>query len=132
MNKDILDFANRLESKLRPFNDTSCDDVISDMRKFAKQFDGRWINVQDRLPNKNTKYAGPYGVSVIGFDMNEHLDAGYTPHDISFNFEKNCFQAIGHDLKASDTIWIDAPWITHWMELPDGPKRVVVELTKEK
>ena len=90
-----------------------------------------WICVEDRLPDKNARYSGEFGVSVLGFDMGEYIDTNnYTPHEVSFNFEKNCFQVLGYG--HNDTEWIDAPWITHWMELPEVPseKRLVEDIMK--
>jgi len=78
-----------------------------------------WISVEDRLPDKNTRYAGEYGVSVLCFDRQECDDSGYfCPVTYSFSFEENWFltMLIGE----RDVDWMPAA-VTHWKELPITP-----------
>jgi hypothetical protein len=80
-----------------------------------------WIKVEDRLPDKNTKYAARYGVSVLVYDEKEKGDSGhFTPSDASFNFKNNRFEVLAHGPKGTE--WLHAFWVTHWKELPNGPK----------
>lgn len=82
-----------------------------------------WHKTSDKLPDKNTRYAGQYGVSVIGWDEQEHIDAGCRPFDVSFIFENNCFMELTPGLNhPEDGDWIKAPWVTHWCEFPEVPE----------
>jgi len=79
-----------------------------------------WISIEDRLPDKNTNNGGPYGVSVLVYDMHEKETSGYfTPCTASFIFKNNRFEALAHGPKG--TTWLHAFWVTHWKELPEGP-----------
>lgn len=96
-----------------------------------KQSNIIWHKVSEKLPNKKTRYAGRYEVQVLGFDEDEYKDSGsYTPCHVIFNFKNmpkrpelgiypNSFVqlASSHD----GAIWYPAE-ITHWAELPEGPK----------
>jgi hypothetical protein len=96
----------------------------------------KWYSIKDKLPDKYTKYAGEYGVSVLIFDEREHRDAGYYPRESNFLFKNN-----KRNLTQKDG-WYDAwfydycgsmdngkckfPWepqeVTHWCEMPPIPK----------
>ena len=77
-----------------------------------------WNNVVDILPTKENKYAGEFGISVIGCDMEDYRPI---PMNVIFNFEHNIF--LSHATGLNDPIYGD--WlpihITHWMEYPSLP-----------
>jgi hypothetical protein len=80
-----------------------------------------WHKVSDRLPDKTTRYASTYGVPVLVYDEQEAIDSGYyVPSEMSFSYETQTFKttASGVDGKSE---WVDAFWVTHWMELPLTP-----------
>lgn len=83
-----------------------------------------WINIKDRLPDENTRYAGKYGVSVLYYDEDEANDSGYfTPYICSFKFDKQIFliQVSGlNDPEFGD--WLPAD-LSHWQELPEAPEK---------
>lgn len=79
-----------------------------------------WHKVSQKLPNKKTRYASKYGVPVLGFDEDEYKDSGScNPFIVSFMYKEKCFFQIAHGKKG--TCWVPAE-ITHWTELPKGPK----------
>jgi len=80
----------------------------------------KWHHVYDKLPDRNTKYAARYGVSVLVFDEQEHRDAGYHLTEMSFMFEEQKFMQLGSSPKGSE--WIHAFWVSHWREMPDIPE----------
>jgi len=77
---------------------------------------GEWIDINDRVPDKNTMYAGEYGVPVIVVDMDEY--GTLRPFDASFNFKEQQFQVL--IFGADDPEWVQAE-LTHWIELPKLP-----------
>jgi hypothetical protein len=82
-------------------------------------FDARWRICKDEQPNRNTPHAGKYGVTVLGFDLDEYLDSGYcNPFDVNYNFKKQQFIMLAYG--NGKTSWVPA-CITHWMPLPPVP-----------
>jgi len=82
----------------------------------------KWIDVAKQLPNKKTRYAGTYGVTVLGFDKQEYIDSGYcTPSTYLFMFKENRFETLVIGGK-NESEFIPAPWVSHWMQLPKTPK----------
>lgn len=76
-----------------------------------------WNRVCDNLPDRDTKYAGPFGVCVMGYDKTEERLSGYyEPVDVMFDFESQEFKMLctGGD-------WSPAFWVSHWAEKPCGP-----------
>ena len=86
-----------------------------------------WISVKDRLPDKNTAYAGSYGVSTLVFDQVEHDIAGYHPTYHLFDFERKGWYEY---CDALDDGVNKFPWlpieVTHWAELPEIPKQIKI------
>ena len=85
-----------------------------------------WKSVRSGLPDKKTKYAGKFGVTVLAWDQYEHDDSGYCdPRESHFNFEKGYFEimCIGG---AGQTSWTPDS-VTHWMPLPDVPNSENIE-----
>ena len=84
----------------------------------------KWIDIKDELPNKDTRHAGQYGVTVLYWDKGEAIDSGYfTPYITMFSFKHNTFltQMKGlNDSKYGD--WLPVGMITHWIPLPEPPK----------
>jgi hypothetical protein len=76
-----------------------------------------WIDINERLPDKNTIYAGKYGVSVITVNMNE--EGIIRPHVSSFHFDKDWFRTIAYGPGVVG--WIDDE-VTHWKPMPELPK----------
>jgi len=77
----------------------------------------KWINVNDKLPDRNTRYASKYGVSVLGFDISDHRPE---PFEVIFNYGKKWFEELCHG-PAGEECWLSAS-VSHWMELPKGVK----------
>jgi hypothetical protein len=76
----------------------------------------RWRVVKEELPNKQTRYAGRYGVTVLGFDLDEYVDSGSCdPCEVSFDFKKKQFLSL-----CTNGSWI-AVGITHWTPKPPIP-----------
>ncbi len=79
-----------------------------------------WISVEDRLPDKDTRYAARYGVGVLVYDEKEAEASGYFhPSRVSFNFENQKFETMAYGPKGSFVI--EAFWVSHWMEMPLTP-----------
>lgn len=80
----------------------------------------RWYSVDERLPNKNDRYASQYGIGVLTINMDE---PNPQPHDANFMWEDNWFEEL-HTFEREDGM-IEREWIpldpTHWMPMPERP-----------
>lgn len=85
----------------------------------------RWRDVKKELPNRETPYASKYGVSVLGFDLDEYLDSSCQPTDLIFNFESKKFEA-----QCTNGSFIPVG-ITHWLPMPPIPARQKSEIIAE-
>ncbi len=82
----------------------------------------KWNAIKDKLPDRNTRYSGEFGVSVLCFDEDEYLDSGYfNPCLYIFDFGEQFFKTLAYG--ENDTMWVQAS-VTHWTELPEIPKGV--------
>lgn len=78
-----------------------------------------WHKITNKLPDKNTRYAGRHGVTVLGFDENEYNDSGSCdPKEVSFMFKEKIFLVCAY---GKDNISWVRDTITHWKELPKIP-----------
>jgi hypothetical protein len=76
----------------------------------------RWYRVNKELPNKKTRYAGRFGVTVLGFDLDEFIDSGScNPKHLIFKFKSKQFEDLGSDGSFYPV------GITHWTPLPPIP-----------
>lgn len=74
-----------------------------------------WIICEDREPNQYDRYAGRYGVPILGLDMDE--PGINMPHMYHYDWEEG-YKQLASGPKG--TIWVPA-YITHWCELPEAP-----------
>lgn len=81
----------------------------------------KWHKVEDKLPDRTTKYAGLYAISILVYDEQEAEASGsYIPHEISYSFENNRFEELAWG--PNGTEWLHAFWVSHWCEIPEGPQ----------
>ena len=85
-----------------------------EMKAFIEDIsEANWIRVEDELPNKDTIYAGKYGVGIFVFDKLEECRP--SPYHASFNFKKQEFQTTASG--PSGTVWLPIS-VTHWQPYP--------------
>ena len=83
-----------------------------------------WHKISDKLPDHTTRYAGEYGVPILAFDEEDFVySGGNRPSETVFSFEHNCFKELSG--KNGFMQWIEAPWFTHWCELPELPSESI-------
>jgi len=70
-----------------------------------------WYKVEEKVPNKTTRYASTYGVNIIGIDMSE---PNPTPHDVLYMYVQGFVEC------CSNSDWTPS-CITHWTEMPERP-----------
>ena len=111
--------------------DCSLSEYLDIYSTWLEQHHGEWIKVETRVPDKSTRYARRFGVSILAYDMQEALDTTINstePFDVLFNFKEIKFKQSAHTGKG-EHVWVDA-CLTHWKELPEGP--VPLEKVKDK
>ena len=74
-----------------------------------------WTRVEEGLPNKDTRYAARYGVSVIIFDEYEYKGM---PYSVIFQFKDQQLLSLAHGPKG--TTWIPAS-ASHWKPYSERP-----------
>lgn len=80
-----------------------------------------WYKVENKLPDKTTRYASTYGVPVLVYDEQEAIDSGYyVPTLMSFSYETQTFKTLASGITGR-TEWVEAFWVSHWTELPLTP-----------
>jgi len=127
LHKEVSNLSFKVEANKRlkieifgKFNEI--DKCTMELRRAITLHDENWINIKDRLPDRDTKYAAKYGVSVLCYDRGEEKSSGYyTPTECTFNFEKNIFETLHYSFGKGLPRLLPVD-ITHWKELPDIPK----------
>jgi hypothetical protein len=91
----------------------------NDLIKTKVYSDARWRVCTEEQPTRKTLYASKYGVTVLGFDLDEYLDSGScNPFDVNYDFKKRQFLMLAYG--KGKTLWVPV-CITHWMPLPPIP-----------